>query len=112
MTPAQRAAEETALFVDRLNNAILFPIIYLLMSVAFLVFLYGLAEYVFGAENEQARAQGKSHMMYGFIGLMVMISAWTILYVAAGALGLTDTLNCANNPTSTGCAAVLDVPGP
>lgn len=98
MTPQQKAAATTADFVTRFNNAILFPLVYLLMSVAFLVFLYGLAEYVFGAASEQKRAEGKQHMMYGVIGLVVMISAWGLLTVAAGTFGLTDQLDCANNP--------------
>jgi len=113
MSPQQKAAQEAANFVEKLNDAILFPIIYLLMSVAFLVFIYGLAEYVFGAANEQKRTQGRSHMMYGVIGLVVMISAWSLLSVVAGTFGLSDELDCANNPSDPSCIGMFGggIPG-
>ena len=83
------AAAEAQNFVDLVNEHILFPFIGLLSGIAFLVFLWGCAEFVFGAANEQARAQGKKHVLWGLIGLFVMVSAWAILTLAAGTFGLT-----------------------
>ncbi len=108
MSPAQKAANTTAGFVEKLNQVILFPLIYLMMSVAFLVFLYGLAEYVFGAANETKREAGRSHMMYGIIGLVVMVSAWGLLSVAAGTFGLSDNLDCTRDPNQLKCAGIFE----
>jgi ABC-type thiamin/hydroxymethylpyrimidine transport system permease subunit len=83
--PGTTAAQS---FVETLNEVILFPLIALLMGVAFLVFLYGAAEYVRGANNPSAREQGAKHITYGIIGLVVMVSAWAILNLAAGTFGL------------------------
>ena len=58
------------------------------MGIAFLVFLYGSAVYVMNAGNEQARGEGKKHIMYGLIGLVVMVSAYTILTIAGNTFGL------------------------
>ncbi len=79
---------EARAFVAKLNEVILFPTIALLMAVAFLVFLWGLSEYLFNASNEQARQTGVKHITFGIIGLVIMISAFTILRIAAGTFGL------------------------
>lgn len=98
MDPQQKAAEEAAAFVEILNATILFPLIALLSGIAFLVFLWGAAEYIFGANNDQARNQGRSHMLFGIIGLVVMVSAWALLTLATNTFGLGDQLDCADDP--------------
>jgi hypothetical protein len=99
------AAAEAAGFVTILNDVILFPLILLLSGIAFLVFIWGCVEYVMNSSNEQARAQGAKHITYGIIGLLVMVSAYAILSVAAGTFGLDAQLDCANDPG--GCSAAF-----
>ncbi len=86
---ANSTAEDAARgFVAQLNQAIIFPLIYLMTGVALLVFLFGGFEYVRNAANETERSRGKRHMLYGIIGLLVMLSAFTILSIAAGTFGI------------------------
>lgn len=75
-------------FVNKINQAILFPVITLLLALAFLVFLYGLFEYVRNAASDQGRETGKQHILYGVIGMFVMLSAYSILALAAGTFGV------------------------
>ena len=103
MEANQSVVAEAAGFVDTLNRVILFPFIYLLMSVAFLVFLWGCAQYVFNANNDSEREKGKKHIMWGLIGLLIMVSAWSILGIVAGTFGLRDEVDCAKTPTESGC---------
>lgn len=98
----QPGAAQAEAFVDKLNTIILFPTITLLSAVAFLVFLWGTAQYFFNAANDQARQQGVKHITWGIIGLVVMLSAFTILALVANTFGLTDELDCANDPTACG----------
>jgi len=112
MTPQQQAAQEAANFVTRLNNAILFPLIALLSGIAFLFFIYGSAVYIFNANNDAARAEGKKHIMYGLIGLTVMVSAYAILTLAVNTFGLGQQLDCANNPGGSGCGSAFTLPTP
>ncbi len=111
MTPQQRAAGEAAEFVEKLNEVILYPTIALLSAVAFLVFIWGCVEYFMNAANDQARAQGVKHITYGIIGLVVMVSAYAILAVVAGTFGLTNQLDCADDPTAVGCDTAFELPG-
>lgn len=88
-TEAQIAAQE---LLTKLNQAILFPLITLMLAIALLVFLWGAFEYVRGADNQTKREEGRRHLLYGTIGMLVMISAFAILSVAAGTFGLEDEL--------------------
>lgn len=100
----QRAAEQAVLFVDKVNSLILVPFIALLMGIAFLVFLYGCAQYIMNADNESARAEGKKHILWGVIGMVVMVSAYAIIRIALATFGLTPALDCATNPNAGNCA--------
>ena len=81
-----KAAAQSLL--EKINDVILFPLMSLMVSVAVLIFLYGAFEYVANAANDSARDTGRRHMMYGIIGLLVMLSAYTILKIAAGTFGI------------------------
>jgi len=72
----------------KIESIILFPLMTLMISVALLVFLWGMYEYVLHADDEGARTTGKTHMLYGIIGMLVMISAYAILRIAAGTFGV------------------------
>lgn len=90
------SAEASALarhFVSQLNDAIVYPLIALMMAVALLVFLYGAFNFVRGANNESVREQGRRHLLYGVIGLLVMLCALAILYIAAGTFDLENELD-------------------
>ena len=82
---AKKVAES---LLERINEVILFPLMTLMVSVAVLLFLYGAFEYIYNAGNDSARETGRRHMMYGIIGLLVMLSAYTILKIAAGTFGI------------------------
>lgn len=94
-SPSDQAAAEAVSFVTKLNNVIFFPFLTLLSAVAFLIFLYGCAEYILKASNDAARQQGVKHITWGIIGLVIMVSAWAILSIASGTFGLADDLDCA-----------------
>ncbi len=76
-------------FLAKVEDVILFPLMELMMAVAFLVFIWGAYQYVLGADSEEARDTGKKHMLFGIIGLLIMISALAILKIAAGTFGVT-----------------------
>ncbi len=105
----QQAAQEAARFVAKVNQIILIPLIALLMGLAFLVFLYGAAEYIMNGDDESARETGRKHMLWGIIGLVVMVSAYAIIQIAAATFGLNQTLNCATNPNVGGCTNIFRI---
>ena len=106
----QIAAQEAASFVETFNQVILFPTIALLTGVALLVFIWGCFEYFINAANPAGREKGVKHITWGIIGLVIMVSAYSILALFARSVGLDDELNCTSNPTASGCADVFVIP--
>jgi uncharacterized membrane protein YidH (DUF202 family) len=99
-TPGQQEAYE---FVQRVNEVILYPLIALLMGLALLIFLYGCYEYISHSNESSARETGQMHILWGIVGMFIMLVAYGILGIAAGTFNLDDELNCANNPLRADC---------
>lgn len=64
----------TAILTNIVNPAII-----VLFAIALLVFVWGVLQYVRNADDADARAEGSRHMLYGVIGLAIMISAFAIV---------------------------------
>jgi hypothetical protein len=107
----QTAAAEAGKFVEKFNEFILFPTIMLLIGVGFFVFLWGCFEYFINSTNDQGREKGVKHITYGIIGLVVMTSAYGILSIATATFGLDKQLDCAKDPSGSGCDTVFTIPG-
>lgn len=67
--------------IDKIKSEIVQPIIYFLIAVAVVYFLFGLMEFVRNQDNEEAKTDGKRHMMWGVIGMAIMFSVYGILNV-------------------------------
>ncbi|MEK7650351.1 MAG: hypothetical protein AAB364_00560 [Patescibacteria group bacterium] len=74
--------------LDKVVDKIAKPIITLLGAVAFVTFLYGVYEMLSEQTNEEARKKGAQHVLWGVIGLFIMISAIGILNLVCA------TINC------------------
>ncbi len=68
--------------VDQINSIILFPLITFLLAIAVIVFIWGGFQYLYKADDASARSEGQKHMLFGIIGIVVMISAFTLLSIA------------------------------
>ena len=66
--------------------SIIIPII---MSLALLYFLWGLAHYVLGAGDEEKRKEGRDMMVYGIIALFVMAAVWGLVTVIGNTFDIT-----------------------
>lgn len=66
-------------FVCNLNLQIINPLITLLFALAVVFFLYGVFEFMLNQANEEKKTDGKSHMIWGIIGMTIMLGAWAIM---------------------------------
>lgn len=66
-------------FIQKVNDAILQPIVSLLMALAVGYFLFGVMKFVKNQDSEDAQAEGKKHMVWGIIGVAIMVSVYGIL---------------------------------
>lgn len=82
-------------FLDNVVVQIINPIILLLAAAAFIVFIWGIFEFIAHADVETAREEGRKAIMWGLIGLVIIFGAYGIINVAITSFGLTP--NNANN---------------
>ncbi|MFC1595137.1 hypothetical protein ACFL3E_01790 [Patescibacteria group bacterium] len=65
--------------VNKIIDVAVFPIIELLFVIASLVFIFGVIEYIWKADSDEGRISGKRHMIWGLIGLFIMVAASSII---------------------------------
>ena len=70
--------------IDNIVN----PFIYLLLILAFLYFFWGMLKFISNADNDEARSTGKKHMVWGIVGIVIMVSAYSILRMVAATFGV------------------------
>lgn len=88
--PGETAVTGTS-FNHLLNNIlsdIIIPIIYLIMALAVVYFVWGVLVFIQNADNPEKRADGYKHMIWGVIGIFIMVSANGIISIIKSTLGL------------------------
>jgi len=64
-------------------------VIPLIFALAVVVFVWGVVQFlILGASEEAKRAQGKQLMIWGIIGLAVMLSIWGLVSIVGGTFNL------------------------
>lgn len=69
--------------IGKINTEILNPVIGLMIGIALLFFIWGVIEFVGSAGNEDKRTKGKRHIIWGIIGLFIMVGVFGIMQVIA-----------------------------
>lgn len=80
-------------FITNVDNVIINPLIALLFALAVVYFLYGMLEFLMNQANDEKKTSGKSHMLWGVIGIAIMLGVWTILGVLVTTLGVSGQIN-------------------
>lgn len=75
-------------FVARVNAAIINPILALLFTLGLLLFFWGGFIFIFNAGDEGKRAEGRQHMLWAIIGMVIMVSVFAILNVGLATFGV------------------------
>ncbi|MBI3305939.1 hypothetical protein HYZ82_02265 [Candidatus Nomurabacteria bacterium] len=80
-------------FLTNVNQFIINPLILFLFALALVFFLYGVFEFIANLGNEEKKTTGKSHMLWGIVGLTIMVGVWTILGVILNTLEIDDQID-------------------
>ncbi len=75
-------------FLGKVVVQIINPIILLLAATAFILFLWGVFEFIKVAGDEMKRSEGKRAIMWGIIGLVIIFGAYGIINLALGTFSL------------------------
>ncbi len=68
------------ILLAKINTYILNPVIILGFVIATIVFFYGIAKFIWSADKDAEREQGKKSILYGVIGLFIMFSVFGIMH--------------------------------
>ncbi len=77
--------------IYRLSTQIINPVIIFMMALAILIFIWGIIEFLMsqGGGEEKAIASGKQHIVWGLVGLVIMVGVFGIMRLIINTFGLT-----------------------
>ncbi len=70
--------------VNKVIQFILMPLIYVMFGVATLVFVWGVQGFIGSADNPEARSKGAQQMIWGIVGMVIMIGAVALKNIIEG----------------------------
>jgi hypothetical protein len=73
--------------IANIKQNILNPIIVLLFALALLYFLHGVYKAVKGSSSEEERRLGQQNIIWGLVGMFIMISAFGLVNLICGTIG-------------------------
>jgi hypothetical protein len=79
--------------IDKISTHILNPLIVLLFALATVMFLWGVFQFIVHADDPEGRETGRRHVLWGVVGMFVMISVYAIIRI---------TLSTVNVPVPPG----------
>ena len=74
--------------LNKVNDLILNPIITLAFAVAMLVFFWGVVQFINSETADAKRAEGQRKLIFGLIGMFVMVSAFGIIHFILSTFGI------------------------
>ena len=75
---------EAAKLIFNIKEYILNPIIGFMFAVAVVMFIYGIVEWIWDGDNAEKVEVGKKHMIWGIMGIFVMLGVYGILNILSG----------------------------
>ncbi|TSC62363.1 MAG: hypothetical protein Athens041674_526 [Parcubacteria group bacterium Athens0416_74] len=64
--------------VDRFVDYIINPMILIVFATGFFLFVWGLVQFIYKLD-EGAQSSGKQHMLWGIVGMLIMVSVYGII---------------------------------
>lgn len=71
-------------------NELLSAVVPVLIALAVVYFVWGVVSYMFGGD-EEAKKNGRGRIIYGIIGLAVIVSLWGLVNILTNTFGLTGS---------------------
>jgi hypothetical protein len=84
------AEADVVTLMKSINRVIINPVIFFLFAVAMVYFLWGVAQYFLSPDSTEVRAKSKAQMIWGIIGLFIMVAVFGIMQVVVNTFGITN----------------------
>ena len=88
--------------MGRFWNLIIAPTILIIFACGFMLFIYGLVEFLWKINEGGDTAEGKKHMLWGIVGMLIMVSVYGIIALLSNTFGLgVDPFTGSYNPDTS-----------
>ena len=77
-------------FVGSVTKEIINPILAIIFALALAYFLWGLMTFMVSVGGSGTQEEGRQHMLWGVIGMTIMVGAFAIIQVGLATFGITD----------------------
>ncbi len=67
--------------LERVITYVVDPAIRVVFTLGLFLFIWGIVEFMWGLKEGRASDEGKKHMVYGLIGMLIMVSVYGIISV-------------------------------
>ncbi len=71
----------------KINKVILNPLIGFIFALALAYFLYGVVTFLMKKDSDTGRAEGKRHMIWGVVGMFIMVGVFGIINLIINTVG-------------------------
>ncbi len=88
--PLMALAQTTIEDIIGTVRGIVDTVIPLFMVIAVAIFLWGIVKYITAAGDAEKAADARGYIIYGLIGLFVMVAFWGIIKVVSGTFGVQE----------------------
>ena len=87
----------TQTLVRNLETVIINPLLLLMFSAGLLVFFWGVIEFLLSlnVNGKTSKEDGKQHMLWGLVGMFIMVSAYALLNFIANNVCGGNAASCA-----------------
>jgi hypothetical protein len=76
--------------VRAINKIIINPLIYFMFVLATIIFIWGIIEYFLFSNEPAKRKTGGLHILWGVIGMTIMIGVFAIMRIITATLGVNE----------------------
>lgn len=76
----------------KIQDLVLVPIIWVLMTFAVLVFVWGVYQFFMQSDDPEARKKGWNHILWGVIGFAIILSVYGIIRLITATIGVQSPL--------------------
>lgn len=81
------ASEGVDSLLNAVNKVVINPIIIFIFSLGVVLFLFGIVKYLLNPSDENIVKESKNHMLWGLLGMLIMISVFGIMNLIIKSIG-------------------------
>lgn len=74
--------------LERIITYVIDPALRVVFTLGLFLFVWGIIEFLWGVKSGQVSEAGKNHMVYGLVGMLIMVSVYGIIALIVNSFGL------------------------